>query len=279
MKSKEFVLHNGVIMPHPGFGTCKIPEEEVCGAVLRALEAGYRHFDTASFYGSERGLGEALRKSGLAREEVFIASKVWNTERGYGRTRAAFAASLERMGLDYLDLYLIHWPANRKQFGDGAEALNAETWRALEDLYEEGIVRAIGVSNFLPHHLERLLKTARICPMVNQVECHPGWLQFPVLEYCREHGIVVEAWSPLGRRAALDHPVIRDVAQRTGLTTAQVCLAWLRGHGVLPLPKAADPSRMEENLREEGMLDEKDMRAIDALAPMWLCSDPDMVDF
>ncbi|HJD96826.1 aldo/keto reductase [Mailhella massiliensis] len=279
MKSKEFVLHNGVIVPHPGFGTCKIPEEEVCGAVLRALEAGYRHFDTASFYGSESGLGEALRKSGLAREEVFIASKVWNTERGYERTRAAFAASLERMGLDYLDLYLIHWPANKKQFGDGAEALNAETWRALEDLYEEGIVRAIGVSNFLPHHLEGLLKTARICPMVNQVECHPGWLQFPVLEYCREHGIVVEAWSPLGRRAALDHPVIRDVAQRTGLTTAQVCLAWLRGHGVLPLPKAADPSRMEENLREEGMLDEKDMRAIDALAPMWLCSDPDMVDF
>lgn len=279
MDTRKFVLHNGVIVPHPGFGTCKIQEGDVCNTVLRALEVGYRHFDTASLYGSEEGLGEALRKSGIARGDVFIASKVWNTDRGYERTKAAFAASLERLGLEYLDLYMIHWPANRKQFGDRAEAINAETWRALEDLYEEGRVRAIGVSNFLPHHLEDLMKTARIRPMVNQIECHPGWPQLEVLAYCREHGIVVEAWSPLGRRAVLDNPVIQETAQRTGMTTAQVCFAWLRGHDVLALPKASDPSRMKENLREEGTLDEKDMKAIDALEPMWLCSDPDTVDF
>lgn len=279
MKSNAFVMHNGIAVPHPGFGTCKIPEEEVCGTVLRALEVGYRHFDTAALYGNEIQVGEGLRKSAFPREELFVVSKVWNTERGYERTKAAFEASLERLGLDYLDLYLIHWPANRKQFGDEAESINAQTWRALEDLYAEGRVRAIGVSNFLPHHLEALARTARVLPMVNQIECHPGWLQLPVVEYCHEHDIVVEAWSPLGRRAVLDHPVLREVAERRGMTTAQVCLAWLLGHGVLPLPKSVDPVRMEQNLHAEAVLEEREMKAIDALAPMGNCDDPDAVDF
>ena len=198
-------LRNGVEMPRLGFGTYKTPEGEVAEAsVLAALEAGYRHIDTAAFYGNEGGVGRAIRKSGIPREELFVTTKVWNTERGYEKAKASILASLDRLGLDYVDLCPIHWPAIPKQF-DNWEELNLDTWRAFQELHSLGKIRAIGVSNFKPRHLEALMKT-EVPPMVNQIECHPGQPQNETIAWCQERGILVEAWSPMGRGKLLDHP-------------------------------------------------------------------------
>ena len=240
-------LANGYQMPCVGYGTYQTPADETRTAVAEAIKLGYRHIDTAAIYGNEAGAGEAIVKSGLDREEFFLTTKLWNTERGYDSTLAAFETSLNTLGLDYVDLYLIHWPANYLQFGDDAKQINAETWRAFEDLYEQGRVKAIGVSNFLPHHLEALAETARIMPMVDQVEFHPGWFQRSIYRYCQDKGIVLQAWSPLGQRAALDNPELVSIGAKHGKTSAQVCLRWALQHGVVPLPKTVTSARMVEN--------------------------------
>lgn len=277
----SFTMHDGSRIPCIGYGTYKTSDEEVYDAVGAALKAGYRHIDTAAFYKNESGIGRAIADCGVPREELFITSKVWNTDRGYENTKRAFAETMERLSLEYLDLYLIHWPANKKQFGEKAEQINAETWRALEELHAEGRVRAIGLSNFLPHHIEDLMKTARIKPMVDQIEFHPGWAQMEVSEYCQKNGIVVEAWSPLGRRDALDNGTLRAIGEKYEKSTAQVCVRWVLQHGILPLPKTVNPERMAENADVfDFELTKEEMQVIDKLENLGgQCALPDEVDF
>ena len=275
------LLHNGVTIPCVGYGTYKVPGEDARDSAAAAIRAGYRHIDTAAFYRNEQGVGQAVRESGLPREDFFITSKVWNTDRGYAKTRAACEASLKALGMDYLDLYLIHWPANYLEFGADADALNAETWRALEDLCQEGKLRAIGLSNFLPHHIEALMKTARIRPMVDQIELHPGWLQRGILRYCADNDIVAEAWSPMGRGALLETPALKELAEKYGKTVAQVCIRWVLQHGVLPLPKSVHPERIAANtLVFDFNISDEDMETIDGLVNLGgQCARPDDVLF
>ncbi|KRM65245.1 oxidoreductase [Ligilactobacillus agilis DSM 20509] len=247
--TSDLKLSNGVTIPGLGYGTYQTPPEDAYRAVTDALAVGYRHIDTAALYGNESGVGQAVKDSGLKREEVFITSKLWNTERGYDKTMAAFEKTLAELGTDYLDLYLIHWPANEKQFGQEAAALNLDTWRAFEDLYKAGKIKAIGVSNFMPNHLEALLAQAEIKPMVNQIEVHPGWPQTEAIRYCQRNDILVEAWAPLGEAAALSNPVLAKIAAKYDHTPAQVCLRWEIQQGILPLPKSVHRERMAENTK------------------------------
>lgn len=272
-----FKLNNGVEMPWVGYGTYKTPVEETESVVSEALEIGYRHIDTAAFYQNEKGVGQAVRKSGISREEIFVTSKVWNSNRGYEKTKKAFEDTMRELDMDYLDLYLIHWPANRKQYGDKAKSINAETWRAMEELYMEGRIKAIGLSNFLPHHIDELLETAKIKPMVNQIELHSGWLQPEVVEYCHRNDIVVEAWSPLGRNTILNNETLLDIANKYGKSVAQICLRWVLQHNVVPLPKSVTPSRIKMNTEIfDFILDEKDMKVIDSLRDIGgRCAQPD----
>ena len=243
--AKQFVLSNGVSIPAVGFGTYKATERD--SAVLSAAIAqGYRHFDTASFYGNEAALGRAVAESGLPRDDFFLTSKLWKTEMGCDAALRAFDATLDRLGTDYLDLYLIHWPRPDLELEDWA-ALDLETWRALEALYQSGRVRAIGVSNFLPRHLEPLLASASVAPMVDQLEFHPGYIQEEAVAFCQAHGILVEAWSPLGRNRLAGHPLLSRLAEAHCVSPAQICLRFALQQGVLPLPKSSSPERMAEN--------------------------------
>lgn len=264
-----YVLRNGVQIPCVGFGTWKAPAGKTAvQAVLKALECGYRHIDTAAIYGNEKSVGQALRQSALPREELFVTSKLWNSERGYDKTLTAFAKTCHDLQLSYLDLYLIHWPA--VQGGPTAgQALNLETWRALEYLYEQGKVRAIGLSNFLPHHLQPLLAEAKIQPMIDQIEFHPGYWQAEAVRYAQEQGMLVEAWSPLGGGMVLDNPELQQIAVRYGKSVAQICVRWCLQHGTLPLPKSVTPDRIAENAQVfDFALTEADMAMIDALPSM-----------
>ena len=274
-------LSNGVTIPGLGYGTYQTPPEDAYRAVTDALAVGYRHIDTAALYGNESGVGQAVKDSGLKREEVFITSKLWNTERGYDKTMAAFEKTLAELGTDYLDLYLIHWPANEKQFGQEAAALNLDTWRAFEELYKAGKIKAIGVSNFMPNHLEALLAQAEIKPMVNQIEVHPGWPQTEAIRYCQRNDILVEAWAPLGEAAALSNPVLAKIAAKYDHTPAQVCLRWEVQQGILPLPKSVHKERMAENTKLfDFELTEDEMDIIGALRNLGgQCKVPDQVDF
>jgi len=277
----SYVCSNKVPIPAPGFGTWQLsPGNETIRAVSAALEAGYRHIDTAACYENEREVGEAVRACGIPREEIFITSKVWNSHRGYENARRAFEASMAKLGLDYLDLYLIHWPATAKS-GPGWQKLNSETWRALESIYAEKRARAIGVSNFLPHHLRPLIAGASVKPMVNQIECHPGLPQNETRALCRAEGIVVEAWAPLGKGKALAHPDILAIAKRLGKTSAQVILRWCLQNETLPLPKSAHAERIRENYAIlDFELSPSDMGAISGL-PAFCDSGlhPDRVNF
>ncbi|WP_336314679.1 aldo/keto reductase [Streptococcus oralis] len=247
---KTYTLNNGVSIPVLGFGTWKAENGEVAyQAVLEALKAGYRHIDTAAIYKNEESVGRAIRDSGIPRQEIFVTTKLWNTNHSYEEARQAFEQSMEKLGLDYLDLYLIHWP-NPKPLRENDEwkTRNAEVWRAMEDLYQEGKIRAIGVSNFFPHHLDALLETARVIPAVNQVRLAPGVYQEEVVAYCKEKGILLEAWGPFGQGELFDKKGVQEIAAKHGKSVAQIALAWSLAEEFLPLPKSVTASRIQSNL-------------------------------
>ena len=238
-------LQNGYEIPCLGYGTYKVSGEEAVAVIKTAISAGYRHIDTATFYGNEVEVGQAIRECGVPREDLFITSKVWKTERGYEKTKASFLKTLEDMQLDYLDLYLIHWPASFCQY-ENWEEINLETWRAMTELYKEGKIKAIGVSNFLPHHLTALLKT-EVKPMVNQIEYHPGEMQEETVLFCKENDILIEAWSPLGRGRIFENELLLELSGKYGKSLPQICLRWELQNGIIPLPKTMSEERMKEN--------------------------------
>lgn len=234
------VLHNGVQMPWIGLGVYKAEDgDEVIQSIKWAIDAGYRSIDTASLYNNEAGVGQAIAESDVPREDLFITTKVWNTNQGYEEALSAFDASLERLGLDYVDLYLVHWPVPGKY---------KETWRALEKIYEDGRAKAIGVSNFKKHHLEDLIADAKIKPMVNQVEYHPRLTQEDLLTYCKQQGIQLEAWRPLLKGEIFEEPTLMELADKYNKTVAQIILRWDIQNGVVTIPKSVTKHRIEENI-------------------------------
>jgi 2,5-diketo-D-gluconate reductase A len=246
-------------MPQLGFGVFQVPDDETTAAVTAALAAGYRSVDTAAIYGNEEDTGRALAESGIPREELFITSKLWIDDLGYESTLAAFEASLDKLGLEYLDLYLIHWPAPESD-------MYADSWLALEKLLADGKVRAIGVSNFLPEHVQRLVDLGGTVPAINQVELHPALQQRDVAVFNGAHGIATEAWSPLAQGAVLDDPAVVDIAARHGRTPAQVVLRWHLQQGRVVIPKSVTPARIRENLDVFGFaLTAEELAAVDAL--------------
>ena len=252
-------LNDGGSIPQLGFGVYKIPDGETVDAVLAALDAGYRHIDTAAFYENERGVGEAIRRSGIDRSEVYVTTKVWWTENGYDSALRSFDASLERLGFDTVDLFLIHWPAPKHD-------KYVDTWRALERIAEEGRARSIGVANFHIHHLQRLAQETSTVPAVNQVELHPWLPQTAVRQYDAAQGIVTEAWSPLARGRILGNPTLDALAAKHGVSPAQVVIRWQLQLGNVVIPKSSTPARIRENIDVFGFeLDADDLAAIAAL--------------
>lgn len=241
--SKENIkLNNGIYIPSIGFGTSLVTGDECTQIIQKAIQIGYRHIDTALVYGNEIEIGKAIRQSDINRKDLFITSKVWKDSMGYEKTLDSFEKSLKMLNLEYIDLFLIHWPNNRE------EKLNVDTWKALEKLYKDGKVKAIGVSNFLKHHLEALLPNCEICPMVNQIEFHPGLMRKETIDFCKEKNIVVEAWAPLGKGKMLNNETLANIADKYNKSTAQLCLKWCLQNDVIPLPKSSNESRMKQNL-------------------------------
>jgi diketogulonate reductase-like aldo/keto reductase len=243
-------LNNGVQMPAIGFGTYKSTTDDGYQVVLDAIRVGYRHLDTAALYENEEDVGRAVRESGIPREEFFLTSKLNRNFLGYESAKNEFYTTLKKLDTDYLDLYLIHWPRadyGRDEF-DQWKQLDIESWRALEELYKEGKIRAIGVSNFLPHHLENLLKNTDIVPAVNQLELHPGYSQAAACAYCREKGIQLEAWSPIGRGRLSENQLLASLAEKYGTSIPHLCLVFDRQEGIAVLPKSTHFERMKENL-------------------------------
>ncbi|MCI8321810.1 MAG: aldo/keto reductase [Dorea sp.] len=262
-----YTLNNGVKIPCVAFGTYKAALGDNVEILKQAAACGYRYFDTASFYGTETFLGQAIKESKLPREEFFITSKMWKDEMGYDAAKAAFSRSLEKLGTDYLDLYLIHWPLPSPGYKDW-KTLDVKTWRALEELYEDGKIRAVGLSNFLPHHIENLLENCRIRPMVNQIEFHPGHTQEAVVNYCKEQDILVQAWSPIGRGRVLEDELIVELAGKYRVSPAQICLRYALQRGVLPLPKSSSPERMRQNQKLFSFeISKEDMYRISTMPP------------
>ena len=234
----NYKLNNGMSIPQIGFGTWQTPDGDVAeSSVLHALEAGYRHIDTAAIYGNEESVGRAIKKSGINREELFITTKLWNNNHSYEKAKAAIDESLKKLDLDYVDLYLIHWP-NPLEIRETYVEGNAESWRAMEEAVAEGKIKAIGVSNFHPHHLDELLKTAKIKPAVNQIFLNPSDSQPEIVAYCQEKDILLEAYSPLGTGRIFEIIELQEIAERYNKTVAQVVIRWSLQHGFLPLPKS-----------------------------------------
>ena len=242
-----YELANGVKIPCVGFGTWQAQNGEAAvAAVKEALKCGYRHIDTAADYGNEESVGIAVKESGIARKDIFITSKLQNSMHGYENTMKAFEQTMSKLDTDYLDLYLIHWPNPIKYRSRWQEAA-AGTWTAFEELYKAGRIRAIGVSNFRPHHLEALIKTATIMPMVDQIRLCPGDTQDTVVDYCRKHSILLEAYSPLGSGRIFQVPQMQAIAKKYGKSIAQICVRWSLERGYVPLPKSVTPQRIKEN--------------------------------
>lgn len=272
-------LSNGVKVPMVGFGTWKPEERENVDVNKMALEAGYRYFDTASYYGTEDAIGKALMESGIPREDLFLTSKVAKTEMGYEKTREAIHGVLKRLQTEYIDLYLIHWPKDVRENPDWKQ-LDTDTWRAMEELYDEGLVRAIGVSNFLPHHIDNILEYCRIKPMVNQIEFHPGYTQEYTVHYCKNKGIEIQAWSPIGRKRLIQEPFINELAEKYGVSPAQICLRYSVQRGITVLPKSSSLERMKQNLDIfDFALSQEDMHRLSSMSQTgWSGLHPDFVN-
>jgi diketogulonate reductase-like aldo/keto reductase len=271
--SSTYTLNNGVGIPMVGLGVFRsTPGKETERAVRWALELGYRHVDTAALYGNERDVGRAVKDSGIPRDRIFVTTKVWNSDQGYESALKAFDASRAKLGMDVVDLYLVHWPVKGRFL---------ETWRALEKLYADGKVRAIGVSNFLVHHLEELKKASSITPAVNQVEFHPFLVQKELLDYDSKNGIRHEAWAPITRGQAFTNPVVSSLAKKYGRTPAQVILRWDIQLGVVTIPKSVHRERMEENAKVfDFALEDADVEKLSALdRGERMGPDPDRIDF
>ncbi|WP_418567014.1 aldo/keto reductase [Peptacetobacter sp.] len=276
MKKEYTVLSNGVKMPNLAFGTFKVNEGDDVQIILDAINVGYRHFDTAAFYNTEEALGKAIKKSGIPREEFFITTKVWKTSMGYEGAKKSFEESLEKLDMDYVDLLLIHWP--RPDAESDWKKLDIETWKAFEEIYKEGRAKAIGVSNFLNHHMQNILDNCEVVPMVNQIEFHPGYIQKDVVDFDKEHGIVVEAWSPLGRERVFKDELLNKLAEKYGKSVAQICLAFALQMDVVPLPKSSSVERMKQNMDIDFELEEEDFEKIVNMEEMgWSGLDPDFI--
>ena len=273
---KDFTLSNGLKLPAIGFGTYKAAQGGDAAVIQAAIDAGYRYFDTASYYGTEPFVAEAVRRSGLPRGDFLVASKLWKTDMGYDGAKAAFQRTLDALNTDYIDVYMIHWPLPEPGFADWKD-LDAETWRALEELYRQGKIRALGVSNFLPHHLENIIRQGSVTPALAQLEFHPGHTQEAAVRYCQERGILVQAWSPMGRGRVLADPLIVELAKKYGATPAQICLRFDLQKGVMPLPKASSPERMRENLNCLSFeIEQEDFWRIETMPPLgWSGEHPD----
>lgn len=277
----SYELSNGLNIPKIGFGTWQTPDGDVAeSSVTHALKAGYRHIDTAAIYGNEESVGRAIKKSGIDRSELFITTKLWNNNHSYEKAKLAIDESLAKLDLDYVDLYLIHWPNPvdlRPDFATG----NAESWRAMEEAVAESKIKAIGVSNFHPHHIDALLETTKIKPVVNQIFLNPSDMQPEIVSYCREKDILLEAYSPLGTGKIFEVDSLKELAAKYNKTVAQVVLRWSLQHGFLPLPKSVTESRIKENIQVfDFELSEEDMETIDQLrGTAGLALNPDETTF
>jgi diketogulonate reductase-like aldo/keto reductase len=274
--TQTFILANGIEIPAVGFGTYKAADGQDETIIRSALEQGYRHLDTAAFYFNEEAVGRAVRESGIPREEIFLTSKVWRDNLGYEPVLKEFEQSCKKLGVEYLDLYIIHWP-RPSDLGAEWKDLDVETWKAMEELYRSGKVRAIGVSNFLPHHLNNLMERTGIIPLVNQLEFHPGYIQKAAVDFCQRLGIQVEAWSPIGRARVLEEPLLKEMAEKYEKSVAQICIRFALQCGVLPLPKSSSPERMRQNLEVfDFEIEEDDMHRLMTLPQIgWSGEHPD----
>ena len=271
-----YTLNNGVKIPCVAYGTYKAKDENGADIITAAVEEGYRYFDTASYYETEEYVAEAIRRSGLPREDFFIATKLWKEEMGYEEALAAFERSVKRLNTDYIDLYLIHQPKPTPDCKDWKQ-LDIDTWRALEKLYKEGKVRAIGLSNFLPHHLDNILENCEIKPMVNQIEYHAGYTQEATVQYCKQHDILVQAWSPISRGRIFHDVTLIELAEKYQVSIAKLALRFCIQNGIVPLPKAASRERMRENMNLfDFEISDEDMKRINTIPQVgWSGEHPD----
>lgn len=278
--SDTYTLSNGLEIPCMGFGTYNPTGGDNCEIIKKAISAGYRYFDTASLYGTERALGQAVRESGsesgLDRKKLFIVSKLWTDEMGYHAAKEAFERSLNRLQTDYLDMYLIHWP-KQSEDDDAWKERSMETWLAMEELYLAGKIKGLGLSNFLPHHMAHICANAKVMPVADQLEVHPGYMQEAALTACRQHGIMVQAWSPLGRSRLLSNPLLQKLAQKYGKSPAQICLRFLLQQEIIPLVKASGEMRMKENMDIfDFVIDAEDMALLQCMPQTaWSGEHPD----
>ncbi|MCQ2507762.1 MAG: aldo/keto reductase [Dorea sp.] len=271
-------LNNGIEVPAIGFGTYKMNKEDF--TIQDAYDAGYRYFDTASFYNNEAIIGNSIKEAGIKREDVMLASKAWKTQMGYHEIKKGLEETLENLQTDYLDMYLIHWPLPEPGF-KGWKELDLECWGAMEEMVEAGKIRAIGLSNFLPHHVQNILDHCKIRPAVDQLQFHPGYTQEYAVNYCKENGILVQGWKPLGRGAVLNNPVLNEIAGHYGVTTAKLCLRYQYQRGLMPLPKSNSKERMKENLDIFGFeISMEDIHRISSMASIgWTGEHPDHAFF
>jgi diketogulonate reductase-like aldo/keto reductase len=265
---KKIILNDGTKIPIVGFGTYKCTEQEGIESVRSAISNGYSLIDTAAIYGNEEAVGKGIKASGVSREDLYLTTKLWRESLGYESAKKEFEKSLKRLDVDYIDLYLIHWPANAKNY-DNWQKANADSWRAMEELQAEGKIKSIGVSNFFQEHLEALFKTATMIPSVNQIEFHPGYWQQELVAYCKKQNIAVESWSPLARGKILGNEVLEAIAKKHNKSVSQVCLRWIIQHDVIVIPKSTSTKRIEENINLfDFELSKEEMQLIDTLPEM-----------